>query len=63
MFRLIAILFTSTLIFLGVGASAFSLTLGAVDQAIAFFWPAIALAVILAFLAPMGHSSDTDQPA
>ncbi|WP_323763016.1 hypothetical protein [Maricaulis sp.] len=39
----------------GLTASAFSLTQGQTDQAIAFGWPAIAVAFVVVMLAPTGR--------
>jgi len=45
----------------GVTASAYSLTLGEIDQAIAFGWPplAVALLIVLAMPSRHGHHSGT----
>ena len=39
----------------GLTASAFSLTQGQTDQAIAFGWPALAIACVMAMLVPSGR--------
>jgi hypothetical protein len=42
----------------GLTASAFSLTQGQTDQAIAFGWPAIAVAFVIVMLLPTGKRRD-----
>ena len=53
-FRLIVLLTAATLSSAGFTAAAWSLTRSQTDQAIAFGWPAIAVAITVAILVPMG---------
>ena len=53
-FRLIVLLVAALLTSAGITAAAWSLTRGETDQAIAFGWPALAVAVTVAILVPMG---------
>ena len=53
-FRLIVLLIAALLTSAGITAAAWSLTRGETDQAIAFGWPALAVAVTVAILVPMG---------
>ncbi len=45
----------------GLSASAYSLTQGQTDQAIAFGWPAIAVAFVIVMLLPTGRRNRPDQ--
>jgi uncharacterized membrane protein YkvI len=53
-FRLVALLAAATLSSAGFTAAAWSLTRGETDQAIAFGWPALAVAITVAVLIPVG---------
>ena len=53
-FRLIVLLIAALPTSAGITAAAWSLTRGETDQAIAFGWPALAVAVTVAILVPMG---------
>jgi hypothetical protein len=55
--RLPVTIITALALGAGLSASAYSLTQGATDQAIAFGWPVIALAVIMGFVIPARRSS------
>ena len=59
-FRLAMIVAAAVLTAAGLTAAAYSLTQGQTDQAIAFGWPAIAIAIAFAIVIP-SHSRATSQ--
>ncbi len=54
--RLVLLIFAALVALTGLTASAWSLSRGETDQAIAFGWPSIAVIMLLALFLPAGKS-------
>lgn len=55
-YRLILLLSAAIIALLGLGVSAFAMSQGATDQAIAFGWPSLGASLLLALLVPHSNS-------